>query len=143
MTAASARRGLRGAAVGMATIGLAAAGPAAAQALARAGEGDLFWWRWLGALGLCLALGVAGAFLLRARMQGRAPGLTRGLAQLFPASAALGAARRLRVVETVRASPQLLFCLVRLDGRDYLVAATPSSAVLLTAADAPRPAEAG
>lgn len=111
---------------------LAAAGPGLAQRLGQAPEPDFAWVRWLGALVLCLALALGGALALRARMGGTTrPLLLRGPlpAWLKGASAA---PRRVRVIETARASPTLEIALFSCDGQDYLVAATPHGAVQLS-----------
>jgi len=111
---------------------LTAAGPGLAQRLGQAPEPDFAWVRWLGALVLCLALALGGAFALRARMGVAA----RPLTLQGPLSAwlkgASTATRRVRVIESVRASPTLEICLFNCDGLDYLVAATPHGAVQLS-----------
>lgn len=110
---------------------LAGATPVLAQRLGQAPEADFAWVRWLGALLLCLALAIAGALALRARLgvQGRPSTSLRSLTAWFKVSAA--APRRVRVIESVRASPTLELCLLSLDGQEYLVAATPHGAIQL------------
>jgi len=126
----SARRRAGGA---LATLAwLAGATPVLAQRLGQAPEADFAWVRWLGALLLCLALAIAGALALRARLgvQGRPSPFQWSLAAWFRAAGS--APRRVRVIESVRASPTLELCLLSLDGQEYLVAATPHGAIQLT-----------
>jgi flagellar biogenesis protein FliO len=100
-------------------------GVAMAQHLAQADSPDIAWWRVVGALVFCLLLGVLAAFALRKRLRGGAP--------VFGA-----AAKRLRLVESVRLSHRVDVCLVECDDRTYLIATSAQGAVSL-AADATRP----
>jgi hypothetical protein len=120
-------------------IWLAAAAPVTAGVLGQANPPDLFWWRWVAALALCMALAVGGALALRARMPGgKARPIGSGaLAGLFARTLGGGAGpRRLRVVETARVNPQLEVSIVRCDDREYVLATTPQGAVLLSQAPA-------
>jgi flagellar biogenesis protein FliO len=119
------------------------AAPAAAQILGRARDTDVPAWRVLGALVLCLALAVGAAFALRARLRAGAyvPKGFGGGAQLLEVfrrgglTAAKGP-RRLQLVESVRLNPQVEVCLLRFDGKELLVAATPQGESMLTEAQA-------
>jgi flagellar biogenesis protein FliO len=133
MTPFTSRRRL--AVTGTAAVWLASGLPALA-APAEGASTAAFWWRWLAALAFCLALAIVGALALRARSGGLPTGrlsgleaMARRLGGVFGAAAA--GERRLRIVEAVRLSPNLEVCLVRCDGRDYLLAATPGGAVQL------------
>ena len=44
---------------------------------------------------------------------------------------------RLRPIQTLRLSPHLDVCLFACDGKEYLVAATPQGAVVLSGSDGP------
>ena len=121
------RRHALGAATGLLVSALGAPWPALAQTLGQGGGPDIPLWRVAGALIVCLALAVGGAFALRHRLPG-------GLI-LRPRPN-----RRLQPVETLRLSPHLDVHLFQLDHRELLVAATPQSAVLLVAGDAPESA---
>lgn len=119
-----------------ALVALAVAGPVAAQRLGQAPEPDFAWIRWLGALALCLALALGGALALRARISAGRPLTSLGLLSAWLRNPA-AAPRRVRVIESVRASPTLELCLFSCDGRDYLVAATPQGVVQLAPAPPP------
>jgi hypothetical protein len=114
----------------IAAVWLVASGPAWAQRLGQAPDADFAWLRWLLALGLCLGLAAAGALALRARMGVGRPAVSNPLSLWLKATAP--GSRRLRVLETVRATPTLEVCLLACDGREYLVAATPHSVVQLS-----------
>lgn len=103
---------------------LAAAGPACAQTLGQAAGPDVSWWRVLAALLLCLALGVGGAYALRARMGvGTAPQVLWRLGS--------APAKRLRIIETVRVGQQVEVCLIACDGREHLIAVSPHAIEVL------------
>lgn len=104
-----------------ATAWLLPVAPALAQRLGQGTGAEVPVWRVLGALLLCLALAVAAAYILRRRMNGVMPRSLRG------------AERRLQLVETMRLSHQVDLCIVRCDGRELLVAATPHGATALAA----------
>lgn len=95
----------------LASIGLAA--PACAQTLGQANTPEIAWWRVVAALLLCLALGVAGAYALRARFGGQLPPVGQR------------AVRRLRVVENLRIGHQVDICLIACDEAQFIVAASP------------------
>jgi flagellar biogenesis protein FliO len=97
---------------------LLAPGLAAAQKLGQAPDTDVAWWRVLLALGLCLALAVGAALVLRTRM--------RGVARPAPK-----AGRQLQLVESMRLSHQVDVCLLACDGEQLLVATSPQGVVLL------------
>lgn len=106
----------------------------ATPALAATPDVGAFWWRWLGAVVLCLLLAVAGAYALRLRGGAAARPLSiGGFGQLLAGALVRRPARgtRLGLVEAIRINPQLEVCLVRCDGREYLLAATPQTATLL------------
>lgn len=117
-------------------IGLApaiAAGPAISQQLGQAASAGPSPWRVAAALALCLLLAVAGAFALRLRMRGGwSP--PAGLRLALGGSPTLfgAAGRRLRLIETLRVSPQLEICLFSCDQRQFVIAATPHGATVLT-----------
>jgi flagellar biogenesis protein FliO len=90
-----------------------------AQALGQGGGVDVPLWRVAAALVLCIVLAVGAAFALRVKMRGRLPSV-RG-----------GSERRMRLVENLRLSHQVDLCLVELDGREIIVAATAQGASLL------------
>ncbi len=102
----------------VASTALALAGPALSQTLGHGGGTDVPLWRVFGALALCLALAVGAAFALKARFGGGPPLFT-------------SAPRRLQLIESLRLSHQIDICLLRLDDREIIVAATPHGATLL------------
>jgi hypothetical protein len=105
---------------------LAAVTPAlaSAQTLGQGPETVMPWWRVAAALALCLALAVGAAFALRYRMRGAMPSLT-------PAK------RRLKLVESLRLSHQVDVCLLSCEDRQFLIAATPHGAVLISGGELP------
>jgi hypothetical protein len=122
---------------------LGAAAPALGQTLGRARDVDVPLWRLALALLLCLALALSGALALHARLRGAGPtaivgrkpslalpawplSLGEGLRLFKPAPA------RLRPIQTLRLSPHLEVCLFSCDGEEYLIAATPQGAVVLS-----------
>jgi len=121
------------------TVGFAAAPVAAplAQTLGQAPATGFPWLRWVLALAFCLLLAVGGAFALRARGDAPTLGLRGWSRRLAGRRVAFG---RLTVVEAVRASPALEVCLLRCDGRDYLVAVTPQALLQLTPGPSGEPA---
>jgi len=98
---------------------LAEALPAAAQVLGQGGDDSVSMWRVAAALLVCVLLAVGGAFALRTRMG------TGALVFAPPRG------RRLKLVETLRLSPQSTLCIVDCDGRELLVMASPAGAELL------------
>jgi flagellar biogenesis protein FliO len=120
--------------------------PAFAQRLGQGAGVEIAWWRVAGALILCLALAVSGAFALKFRLReaGHAPRLKGRQAWIAIAGAFRpGLAplqrqpRRLRLIETVRLSHQADVCLIECDGKDILVAATPQGVFVLNADETP------
>lgn len=111
------------------------AGAASAQVLAQGPEQHVSIGRVIAALLLCLALAVAGALVMRARMDGRFAGWSLRIAS--PA-----ATKRLALVDRLRLSPQLEICMVRCDQRELVLAVTQSGATVLheTAAPVSEPA---
>lgn len=99
-----------------ASAALCLAAPASAQTLGQGGGPDVSWVRVVVALLFCLALAVAAALALRYRF--------RGAVRIVP-----GGDRRLRLVETLRLSHQTDLCLIEVDGRTFLFAATPQGGV--------------
>lgn len=87
-----------------------------AQTLGGAKETDIPVWRVIGAFMLCAGLAVAAAYALKTRLRGATPVFSR-------------TERRLELVETVRLSHQVDVCLMRCDGREFIVAASPHGAV--------------
>ncbi len=83
-----------------------------------AGGAELPWWRVVGALGVCLVLAVGLVVLLRRRLG-------------VPAAGPGRSARRLQLLETVRLSHQTDICLLRCDGEEMIVAASPHGPVLV------------
>jgi len=100
------------------------AGPACAQTLGQAGEPQIAWWRLAGALLLCLGLGIAGAFVLRARVGAGGP-------TSLPWRFASTPSKRLRVIERVLVSPQADVCLIGCDGAEYLIAVSSQNVQLI------------
>lgn len=100
---------------------------ALAQTLGTGGGTELPWWRVVGALSLCLLLAAGAAIALKLRSGGQI--------QLFTALS--GADRRLQLVETLRLNHQVDICVLRLDQREFVVAASPQGALLLVSGDAP------
>ena len=118
-------------------VGVADASVTLAASPGTLSDSPAFWWRWTSAVALCAVLALGGALAVSAR----ARGLTvRGVAREFfsrwtsPQGPGARPGKRLRILETVRLSPQSQLILVRLDERDLLIAATPTGAVLLTGA---------
>jgi flagellar biogenesis protein FliO len=102
---------------------------ALAQRIGQAAGTSIPWWRVVAALALCLALAVGAAYALKLRMRGATP--------MFGAGP-----RRMQLVETLRLSHQVDLCLVRCDGRELMIAATPHGATLVSQAEAAEPVEA-
>lgn len=100
--------------------------PAAANTIGQAGDAGVSLWRVLGALLFCLLIAAGAALAMRSRFKGALPSLKRE-------------ARRLRMIENLRLSHQVDLCLVELDGRELLVAATAQGATLLVDLNADRP----
>jgi flagellar biogenesis protein FliO len=88
--------------------------PARAQQLGHGSEVDVSGWRVLAGLGFILIL-VVGVFLV-ARLRPVHLTLWRSVS-----------ARRLKVIETTRLSPQATLCLASCDGKEYLIALTSGS----------------
>jgi flagellar biogenesis protein FliO len=110
--------------IAAASAALCLAAPASAQTLGQGGGPQVSWVRVVLALLFCLALAVAAALALRYRF--------RGAVRIAP-----GADRRLRLVETLRLSHQTDLCLIEVDGRTFLFAATPQGGVFHPAPVAP------
>lgn len=126
-----------------AALAMFAACPASAQTLGAAPEAGPSWWRVLGALALCLCLAAGAAYALRARLGarsattgGRPPPLAGIAARLGLAPAA---ARRLKLIETMRVGHHLDICLIAWDDQELAVGATPQGGFLI--ASRPRPLE--
>ncbi|WP_157215372.1 FliO/MopB family protein [Flavisphingomonas formosensis] len=130
MTSARLRPGRRPWLAGLAVASVATPALALGNAVA---DDTISYWRVLASLILCLALAVGGAFALRARF-GANP-LPRMLQQ--------GRERRLRLIEIIRLNPQTQLCIIRCDGEDLLVAATPQSVTVLRSLPLPLPAQEG
>jgi flagellar biogenesis protein FliO len=105
--------------------------PAAAQRLGQGGGEDVSIWRVILALLLCLLIAGGAAFALRKRFGG-------GIAPRFFAPAS---DRRLKLVETLRLGQQVNLCLVSLDGKELLIAATPQGATAIVSEREDRCAE--
>jgi len=102
---------------------LGAANPALAG-LGGAPDDSVSLWRVFGALLFCLALAVAAALAIRARLGGR-PLITRLRTD----------ANRLELEESLRITPQLQVAIIRCDGIRIMVAATPSGTPALLPLD--------
>jgi hypothetical protein len=96
-----------------------ATGPALAQTLGQGQGVEIPWWRVVGALVFCLGLALAAAVLLKRRLGG-------GPALFSPA------ARRVKLVETLRLSHQIDLCVIHYDDQELLVAAGANGAALLS-----------
>ena len=109
-----------------AAVSVAAHGSAFAQRLGQAPSSDVHvaWWRVVSAFLLCIALALGGAFALKSRLGVRTSIFSTG-------------ERRLRLIEALRLSPKLDICLIRFDGHDYLIAATPNGATVLEKSSEP------
>ena len=97
--------------------------------LGAAPDDDISLWRVIAALVLCLLLAVAAAFVLRARGGNR------------PLSLALRQ-RRLLMVETLRLGRNADLCIVRCDGREWLIAVSQNGAAVLGNPEAHPPQQA-
>jgi flagellar biogenesis protein FliO len=95
-------------------------GAAFAQRLGQGTDDGVSAWRVVAALLLCMALAVAGAFVLKS-------GAGRGLLS-WPS---VKRGRRLHLVETLRVGQQVDLCIVTCDGRELLVASSAHGADLL------------
>lgn len=102
-----------------ALVGLCMSAPMPIQAATPAIDigWDVSLWRVMGALIFCLLLAAAGAFALRSRVASIVPFAAKG--------------RRLRLIESLRLSHQTDLCLIVVDGRELVIAATPRGATLL------------
>ncbi len=89
----------------------------------------LAWGRLLGALALGLFLAVIAIMVLRRSLHGAVPASTRANLPRWPLGAP--AKKRLQVQEVRLATPQLALCLVTCDGKEYLLASTPNTVVVL------------
>ncbi|WP_425999046.1 hypothetical protein [Caulobacter sp. DWR1-3-2b1] len=110
------------------------AGPAFGGVLGGAAPSDVPWLRLAAALILCLLLALAGALILRKRLGAGASApikLKDLLASLGVVTPLAPPQRRLRLVETVRLSHNIDICVMQLDDRDILVAATAQGVVQL------------
>jgi hypothetical protein len=100
------------------TITTCASATAVAQQLGRGDDDGIALWRVFAGVAVVLILG--------------------GAALVFGKSRAIDlrlwtpvASRRIKVIETVRISPQSSLCLAAFDGREYLIALTPGSATVV------------
>ncbi len=94
--------------------------PAFAQKLGQAPDDGISFVRVLAALLLCLAIAVAAAIFLQKRA-----GLGLTLPSLIKRHA------RLKLVESLRVSPQVNVCIVTCDGRELLLEVSPQGASIL------------
>jgi hypothetical protein len=92
--------------------------PAAAQVLGQAADDSISLWRVAAALLFCVLLAIGGAFALKLRA---------GTAFVLPSRTN----RRLRVVESLRLSPQSTLCIVDCDGGELLMVTTSAGAALI------------
>jgi hypothetical protein len=101
--------------------------PAFAQTLGQASDVHLSYWRVAAALLLCLALAAGAALALRARLAagGRLPKLTEVLGKPLGRRAATPG-RPIALLDRLRIGPQLEVCLLRCEGRQYLIAVSPN-----------------
>lgn len=104
--------------LGMALLSVSTA--AFGQVLGKGDDDGVSLWRTIAALLLCLALAVAGAFALRAR-------LGAGFASARP----LTRRRRMHLIETMRLPNQVSLSIVMCDDRELLVATSVHGADLL------------
>jgi hypothetical protein len=120
--------------IGMVWLGFAA--PALAQQLGQGGDVAISWWRVVAALAICLALTLGAGVALRARQKGGGASPGQGPMALLEAVLRRrglgGASQRLKLVETLRLSHQVEVCLCRYDEIDFVIAATPHGAFLVT-----------
>jgi hypothetical protein len=101
-------------AIGASVIELILAVGVSAQKLGGAtGDDDIAPWRVILILALCLLLAVGGAFALRWKMQRSGAPLS------------FGQHRRMLLIERVRLSHQVDLCLVRCDGREFMITTSP------------------
>jgi Flagellar biosynthesis protein, FliO len=92
--------------------------PALAQHLGQGDDVNVPVWRVLAALALVLMLGIGAVVVARSRSVDLK--LWQG-----------ASTRRLKVVETVRLSPQGSLCLAVFEEKEYLIAITPGSATVI------------
>lgn len=97
----------------IAAITFGSSGSAIAQRLGQASDSGPPMWRVALALIICLGLAVAGAFALRWRLRGGGPALP------------IVGQRRMTVIERTRLPHQVDLCLVRCDGREFLITVSP------------------
>lgn len=108
--------------------------PAAAKAQQLGGGGatvDVSIVRIFAALLLCLAAAFGLALVIRARKGGV---LARRMGWF---SGAMAGSRRIKIVETRRATPFADICLVQCDGDEYLLLCGPSGQTILRSPDGP------
>jgi len=91
---------------------------AVGQQLGGGDDVEVSLWRVIAGVAVVLIFGVAALVFGKARVD--------ALRLWTPA-----ASRRVRVIETVRISPQSSLCLAAFDGREYLIALTPGSATVV------------
>jgi len=113
--------------------------PALAAPLATGGAPAIPWLRLAFSLAFCVALAWGMAAVLRRRKSGAdaSPG-ARSL-RWFQPWAPASRSRRIRILETRRASQHGDLCLVELDGKSYFLALTPSGPLVLDRAKAGPP----
>jgi hypothetical protein len=92
---------------------------------------DVSIWRVVAALVLCLALAAGAVFALRHRLG------VGGSPLAFFASGQ----RRMQLLEAIRPHPATAICLVRCDGKDYLIAVGPQGGSLIDRIDATKSTE--
>lgn len=110
-----------------------------AGALGQGPDLSIPWFRLSGGLGICMLLAYAGALILR-RQTASAPDLFAGnwaelLAKRF-GGMALSSPARIAVVQTLSIGNRVEVVLLRLDGREFVIATSPNGApILLEPAD--------
>lgn len=105
---------------GLALILMSASTAAHGQLLGKGDDSGISLWRLIAALLLCLALAVAGAFALKAR-----------LGAGFSLPGPIARRRRMQLVETMRLPNQVNLCIVMCDDRELLVATSARGADLI------------
>ena len=113
-----------------AAFGWAACGPAFAQTLGHGSNLDVSYGRVVAALLLCIALAAGAALALRHRL-GAGAKKPLGTDRLTWASGGRRVPRHIELLDRLRVSPQLEVCLLRCEGRRYLIASSSAGTVLL------------
>ena len=108
-----------------------------AQQLGQAAEGGVSLWRVVGALMFCLLLALGAAIVLKMRMKGGAAPPFFKHAVIQRLAAFKSPSRRLSHIQSLRVGQNVEICMFTCDDRQFLIAATPASLLLLQEGAAP------